>query len=191
MEILVAVAIVGILGAITVPRYQQYMKDTQLTAKDNSLRNIARAFSACTALKGLNNCDTLSELGVTSVSSNNAVTVVPSTAGVDRICLEVENTIAGVDIKSCVQADVQGGITFTSNQGFCFKDSGTTQTLTAGTCGNTAPYPCTANWDDACAVSCGDTKKDGTMCSIAADCPTTHNACKSASAGTCASGTCS
>ena len=200
MEILVAVAIVGILGAITVPRYQQYMKDTQTTAKDNSLRNIAKAFAACTALKGLDACDTLAKIGVTSVSvkANTSPDVSKSTSGIDRLCVGIENVIGGVDVKSCVEANVQGDVSFTSNQGFCYKQGATpVPTITAGdSCcgGSPGGTPCThtcdnaSNWDGDCASKCGDSKVDGTFCSTGTDCDSGH--CHSGNTGSCTTGDC-
>ena len=198
MEILVAVAIVGILGAITVPQYQKYMKDTQLTAKDNSLTNIARAFAACSVLKGLNACDTLAKLGVTSVrvKENTSPVVAKSSTGVDRICVGIVNVIGGVDINSCVEANVQGDVSYTSNQGFCYTQGSTSPlpTITQGdSCcgGSTCNHTCdnTANWDGDCATKCGDAKVVGTFCSTGADCDSGH--CHTGNTGVCATGDCS
>ena len=192
MEILVAVAIVAVLGAITVPQYQKYMKDTQITAKDNSLTNVARAFAACYVLKGLDLCDTLPELGVTSLSSNNTPVVAKSTSGVERICVGVENTIGGVAIKSCVEANGQGGTTFTSNQGFCYKDGGAQAATipTSHACNDTgSAYTCKTTWDGKCATACQDEKVVGSICAANNDC--SPNLCKAGTAGTCATGDCS
>ena len=65
IELLVVVAIIGILAAVAIPVYNQYRQDAAQGAFDATGTNIVRAFQACITLNNFAKCDTLSDLKIT------------------------------------------------------------------------------------------------------------------------------
>ena len=65
IEVLVAVAIIGIISAIAVPQFTANRNEAARVAGDTSISNIIKAFNNCRVLKGFTSCDSLSDLKVT------------------------------------------------------------------------------------------------------------------------------
>ena len=106
VEVLVAVAIIGIISAIAIPQFAQQRKDAARVASDTSASNIVKAFNNCNVLKGFNACNELGEIGI-SCPSGSACT--DETQGTD-FCVEISRGTAGQDdFKVCVQMDSSGG----------------------------------------------------------------------------------
>ena len=64
LEVLVAVAIIGIISAIAFPQFQDHRETATRTAGDTSIGNIERAFQNCIVLKSFSDCVSLADLGV-------------------------------------------------------------------------------------------------------------------------------
>ena len=65
IEVLVAVAIIGIISAIAVPQFTANRNEAARVAGDTSISNILKAFNNCLVLKSFAECNSLSALRVT------------------------------------------------------------------------------------------------------------------------------
>ena len=101
VEVLVAVAIIGIISAVAIPQVQDHRETASLTAGNVSMGNIARAFNQCLALNDFNQCNTLSALKVECSSCESAATA-PQQA---PLCFGYKKG----SFRMCVQLDAQGG----------------------------------------------------------------------------------
>ena len=59
LEVLVAVGIIAIIGAIAYPSFDDYRQDAARTAADTSASNMVKAFRNCLILKGFGQCNTI------------------------------------------------------------------------------------------------------------------------------------
>ena len=64
IEVLVAVAIIGIISAIAYPTFDDQRKKAARVASDTSATNMAKAFKQCIVLGKFEDCDTLSEIKI-------------------------------------------------------------------------------------------------------------------------------
>ena len=65
IEVLVAVAIIGIISAIAVPQFTANRNEAARVAGDTSISNILKAFNNCLVLKSFSECSSLAGMGVT------------------------------------------------------------------------------------------------------------------------------
>lgn len=106
LEVLVAVAIIGIITAIAVPSYQANRKEAAKVAGTTSITNIHKAFQNCTVLKKFDDCNTLGEIGIScpDCQSEN-----DNTAGSEKFCAHIEKESGGQKFLACVAVDVAAG----------------------------------------------------------------------------------
>ena len=71
LEVLVAVAIIGIISAIAVPQFADQRKNAAKVAADTSASNVAKAFQNCVTLKPFGSCDTLGKLNINCPAGSN------------------------------------------------------------------------------------------------------------------------
>ena len=81
IELMIVVAIIGVLAAVAIPAYQNYVKKAAYTEVLSSASPVKLAISECYNVKGsLADCDTPSELGITLPAGTNALNSVTITA---------------------------------------------------------------------------------------------------------------
>ena len=133
IELMVVVAIMGILASIGIPQYLTYRRTAQYGALAQDLNSIVRAFNTCVATNSINLCDNRENLRITGIDWGTT-TIANSSGSMDNnFCADIEDrTIGGIDINTCVQVDARSGSSsITSDRDFCF-DPGPTGAQTQG-----------------------------------------------------------
>ena len=103
LEVLVAVAIIGIISAIAVPRFQDYREQAGIVAGGTSIGNMAKAFHNCAALNNFTSCDSLEDIKITCAdckTTNNSSDY--------PICFGYDKKAGGKDFKLCVSINDSG-----------------------------------------------------------------------------------
>ena len=103
IELLVVVAIIGVLAAVAIPAYNGYRANAAQGAIENSLQTVGKGFAACVTMKQFSDCLTLNAIDVNCPDCDMA-----STATMGSWCIEVEKEVGGTTYKGCVQS--VGGI---------------------------------------------------------------------------------
>ncbi len=73
LEVLIAVAIIGIISAIAIPQFADQRTKAAKVASDTSAGNIAKAFQNCVVLNSFANCDSLADLKVSCPGGSSCV----------------------------------------------------------------------------------------------------------------------
>ena len=74
IELMIVVAIIGVLAAVAIPAYQNYVKKAAYTEVLSSAGPVKLAISECYNVKGsLADCDAESKLGITLPAGTNAL----------------------------------------------------------------------------------------------------------------------
>ena len=182
IEIMVALSILAVVGAIAVPQFANYRKSAAESALQQSTRNTEQAFKLCRATKQFSLCDELTEinmppLGGTTPGESKAT-------GGASWCADTEVDISGDPVKACIQFNSDGTTSNTVNKRYCYKDGTGHADCANNQYDTSAPGSCPNG--DTVQFSDGVCEADGD-CSGGAKCMQTGAAAN----GACASGTCS
>lgn len=88
VELMIVIAIIGILAAIAIPSYQSYTKKARFTEVVLAAATVKSNIDTCFQGRGnytLTNCDSISEVsinasGVTNANNVNSISIAPNTA---------------------------------------------------------------------------------------------------------------
>ena len=106
LEVLIAVAIIGIISAIAIPQFADQRKNAAQVASDTSASNIAKAFQNCVVLNTFGSCDSLAKLKVTCPAGS----ICTSGGNSPTFCADLKRGTAGQDdFNVCVSVNANTG----------------------------------------------------------------------------------
>ena len=103
LEVLVAVAIIGIITAIAVPSYTANRKEAAKVAGTTSISNIYKAFQNCLVLKSFADCNSLGDIGITCPDCTSSS---DDTSGSEKFCAHIEKSSGGKSFLACISVDL-------------------------------------------------------------------------------------
>ena len=99
IELMIVVAIIGILAAVALPQYQSYVAKSKFAETISAVNQVKAAIDICAQIEGaLTSCDTYGELDITEVS----VTESPNVASVAITATTAVITGTGYDTKTMI-----------------------------------------------------------------------------------------
>ena len=122
IELMVVVAIMGILASIGIPQYLRYRDSAAWGRIDTELRNTHRAFVTCISTMAFEQCDALNELGLADLEDVSASGGMAMTGD---FCVGITRMIGALEAEGCVNINAfSTNRVFTLNQSTCVEDGG-------------------------------------------------------------------
>ena len=153
IELMIVIAIIGILAAIAIPAYQNYTIRAQVSEANSLVGGVETAFDECFANKGTaanGTCGKLTDVGITSAITGTYVKTVAMNAGVITVTYgaTANANITGQDITFAPYASANGDISWVCS-GYTTANTPTpgltavagSGGVTAGTIGNKSYLP--------------------------------------------------
>jgi len=128
IELLVVVAIIGVLAAVAIPAYNKYRNNAKAATVTSSLNNINKAFKACFAVEDFAKCAT-DNIDKT-LEAQPGVTIGGGTKGTAKRCFSVTldtGVVADQGHLGCITFDGDGSLSSktvddSTNKGTCKSD---------------------------------------------------------------------
>ena len=103
LEVLVAVAIIGIVSAIAIPQYTANRTEAAKVAGMTSISNINKAYQNCMVLKSFSKCNTLGEIGISCADCEEDSDGDTGTS--KKFCAYIEKESGGKTFRACVSIE--------------------------------------------------------------------------------------
>ena len=95
LEVLIAVAIIGIISAIAVPQFNAQRENAAKVAGMTSISNIQKALQNCLVLKSVAECKTLGSIGISCPDCHS------ENASPNKFCAHIEKDSGGKKFTAC------------------------------------------------------------------------------------------
>ena len=111
IELLVVVAIIGILSAVAIPAFQKYQRTAEVGVVTASLNTIGKGVAACLTLGDRTSCDSLTEANVNCGDEIDCDPDHQATGATDPLCFEVAKpNKTSPTVRGCVSINVNTGL---------------------------------------------------------------------------------
>ena len=169
VELMVVVAIMGILSGIAIPQYLQYRRTAAIESINADMNGIARAFLTCVSVHGFDRCDEFANLAVSGFDPGRDSAGTANTqffgAKAPFVCVDTIRVIGGAEYGSCVELNsIWGSYGIYWGDDICYSEGGPSSStaLDVDDCnmnGNRTEAisaVCTGMLDAGCFTQCGD-----------------------------------
>ena len=125
IELLVVVAIIGVLAAVAIPAYNKYQKSAKLSVVKGSLNQIQKAYNACLSVGTFAACSS-SDIDDT-LKAQTGATVAATVTGTTKACFIATHTASTYD--GCVEFNADGEVVNISDTDALIEATATACTL--------------------------------------------------------------